>query len=71
MMSVIDQELVNAFASLHQPADRIACFRPLRDQFLGLLSEQVRGSRNEDDICWRLLQLRKSGKLPAFHREAH
>lgn len=66
---MLDQELIAAFSSLQQPADRIICFQSLRDQFLGLLPEAIRQSKIDDDLCWRLLQLRKAGKLPALHRE--
>lgn len=64
-----DEALVRAFTSLQQPADRIACFRSLREQFLGLLPEEVRTADGDDALIWRTLQLRKSGKLPTFHRE--
>jgi hypothetical protein len=70
-MTRIDQDLVTAFTSIAEPADRIACFRPIRDRFLSLLSEETRQLQDEDALCWRLLQLRKQKKLPALHREAN
>ena len=69
-MTTVDQQLVTAFTSVGESADRIACFRRVREQFLGLLPEQVKKSHQDDELVWRLIQLRKQGKLPTFHREA-
>lgn len=69
-MNSIDQDLVRVFTLLQQPADRIACFGSLREKFLGLLLFKTRQSKCDDDLIWRLLQVRKARKLPTFHREA-
>jgi hypothetical protein len=71
MMNSLDQDLVRAFTELQQPADRIACFGQLRQEFLEKLPSQVIRSSDHDDLVWRLLQLRKQGKLPALHRESN
>jgi len=69
-VTVLDQDLVRAFTELQEPADRIACFGSLREKFLGQLSLQTRQSNSDDDLIWRLLQVRKARKLPTLHREA-
>ena len=68
-MNGLDQDLVRVFTQMQQPADRFACFMSLREQFLGLLMPQTRQSMADDDLIWKLLQVRKSRKLPAIHRE--
>lgn len=70
MNDLDDQDLVRVFTLLQQPADRIACFGSLREKFLSHLSPQTRRSMSDDDLIWRLLQLRKQKKLPTLHREA-
>jgi hypothetical protein len=70
-MNDLDSDLVRAFTHLQQPADRIACFLPLRKQFLGLLLDTTKQSMDEDSLCWRLLQLRKKRFLPSLHRESN
>ena len=70
-MNDLDKDLVRAFTLLQQPVDRIACFRDLREQFLAKLTAASRWAMEEDYLFWRLLQLRKSRKLPALHREAN
>jgi hypothetical protein len=69
-MNDLDLDLVRVFTVMQQPADRIACYESYRRRFLGLLSEQTRRSLCDDDLVWRLLQLRKSKKLPTLQREA-
>ena len=64
MMSNSDQALVDAYLHLEIPADRIAAFLPKRQAFLELLADARKPSVLDDDLIWRLLQLRKSGKLP-------
>lgn len=63
-MSNNDQVLINAYLKLRVPADRIAAFLPKRQAFLDLLHFRSNSSIQDDDLIWRLLQLRKSGKLP-------
>ncbi len=69
-MNPVDQDLVRVFTLMQQPADRIVCFARLRNEFLALLTPQSRQSVGDDDLIWRLLQLRKQQKLPALHRGA-
>ncbi len=69
-MTQVDQELVTAFTSVGESADRIACFQQLREQFLRNLPDLVTQSYQHDDLIWRLLQFRKQRKLPTHHREA-
>ena len=69
-MNSLDQDLVRVFTLMKQPADRIACFRSLRETFLGMLSIQTRQVMSDDGLIWRLLQVRKARKLPSLHREA-
>jgi len=69
-MNDLDSDLVRVFTLLQQPADRIACFGSLREMFLGQLAPQTRQSKSDDDLIWRLLQVRKARKLPTLHREA-
>lgn len=66
----IDQDLVRVFTELRLPADRVACFLPLRERFLKLLADSTKQSLSDDDLVWRLVQLRKQQKLPTLHREA-
>jgi hypothetical protein len=61
-----DKELVLAYLALQQPADRIACFKSTRASFLRMLPESVRQQKDDDQLIWRLFQLRKSGQLPAI-----
>lgn len=59
-----DQELIQAYASLGETADRIACFQRIRERFIRQLSDDLR-KHNHENLVWRLFQLRKSGKLAA------
>ena len=63
-----DQAITDAYTSIGWSADRIAAFHELRRQFLDNLPEDVR-AEGDDCLVWRLLQLRKAGKLQAKHRE--
>ena len=63
-----DQMLINALSSLGESVDRIACFRTIRQQFIASLPEFARVT-DHDELVWRLLQLRKSGKLITKHLE--
>lgn len=67
-MSSVDQDLVRVFVLLQQPADRIACYSSIREQFIDLLAPQTKSVMDEDNLMWRLLQLRKRRMLPALHR---
>jgi hypothetical protein len=63
-MVIHDQALINAYASLGVSVDRIAVFIEIRHRFLARLPPDVRASQPDDDIVWRLVQLRKARKLP-------
>ena len=69
-MTDLDQDLVRVFTVMQQSADRIACFKSLRERFLGMLSIQTRQVMDDDGLIWRLLQVRKARKLPSLHRES-
>jgi hypothetical protein len=64
-----DNDLIRAYQSLRKPADRIACFQTIRALFLNLVPDHIRANNDDDQIIWRLLQLRKSRKLPAIRKE--
>jgi hypothetical protein len=57
-----DQQLVCAYTSLGETVDRIPCFHSIGEQFLRQLPASVL-EQDHDRLIWRLLQLRKSGKL--------
>jgi hypothetical protein len=60
----LDQELVFAFTSFNRSVDRIAAFQQTRNQFLDTLPQGIRSLYGDDALIWRLLQLRKSSRLP-------
>ncbi len=68
-MSNSDQALINAYLHLRIPADRIAAFSVLRRSFLDCLPPERSDWGSDDDLIWRLLQLRKSSKLPPLNKE--
>jgi hypothetical protein len=61
-MSEHDRVIIDAFTSTGESVDRIACFRAIRRCFLNYLLPHLRDV-SDDDLVWRLLQLRKAGKL--------
>jgi hypothetical protein len=62
-MRTTDDELIRTYTTLQFTADRIAASRALRQQCLAVLA--ISGEDPEgDEAIWRLLQLRKRGKLP-------
>lgn len=63
-MDNYDSALVRAFVSLGTSVDRIATFRKARQEFLARLPEEIRIGADEDDLVWRLIQIRKRGLLP-------
>lgn len=67
-MIVNDQEIVKAWISLHESVDRIACFRDVRQRFLSQFPNSA-NIGNSDEIVWRLMQLRKSKRLPTIAQE--
>ncbi len=67
----LDQDLVRVFTELRLPADRIACFLPLRELFLDKLSKTTKQHLSDDALIWRLVQLRKQQKLPSLHRDSN
>ncbi len=62
-----DSALVEAFISLGTSVDRIAVFRATRQEFLSRLPDEIRTGADEDDLVWRLIQIRKRGRLPKNH----
>lgn len=60
-------ELVTAYKILGVPVDRVAVSSELRTEFRKLLPEEFRGYP-DDELIRRLLNLRKSGKLPRLMR---
>ena len=59
--------LVAAYKILGVPVDRVAVSSELRTAFRELLPAQMRDV-TEDELMKRLLNLRKSGKLPRLFR---
>lgn len=62
-MSQFDQALVQAYCSFGSSVDRIAASSELRMHLRNLLPQEFQAV-HEDEIVHRLLNLRKSGKLP-------
>jgi hypothetical protein len=62
-MSHRDQALITAYSSLGVSVDRIAVFLSVRRAFLDALPAEVRAV-SDDELIWRLVQLRKDRKLP-------
>jgi hypothetical protein len=67
-MSERDHILIEAFTSMDESADRIACFKSVRRIFLDRLPPDI-PREEEDYLVWRLLQLRKAGKLAPKQQE--
>ena len=59
-----DQAIIEAYSSIGVSADRIAVFGQHRHEFLSRLPTEIR-AEGDDDIIWRLLQLRKVRRLPS------
>ena len=59
-MRVGDDRLIHAYTSLRNSADKIAAFPEVRREFL----DQLAIEDDDGEAVWRLLQLRKAGKLP-------
>lgn len=60
---ITDHHLIAVYSSLGETADRIVCFSDLRQRFLTEL-QLTNGTNEGDDALWRLLMLRKQGRLP-------
>jgi hypothetical protein len=67
-MENADVQLVAVFASLGESVDRIACFKTVRQRFVEQLPDQLR-AEDDDQLVWRLFQLRKAGKLIVRNQE--
>jgi hypothetical protein len=67
-MSTTDQAIIAAYLQLRIPADRIAAFLAHRQAFLNLIAKRQLLTQRDDDLIWRLLQLRKCGKLPSLRK---
>jgi hypothetical protein len=68
-MNVQDQAIVAAYSFLGTSVDRIAVFSELRAAFLARLPKELRADHDDDQILWRLVQLRKNRKLPTLPSE--
>jgi hypothetical protein len=58
-MRLGDESLIHAYTSFGESADKIAAFPTVRREFLDRLAMQD----DDGEVVWRLLQLRKAGKL--------
>lgn len=61
------ESLVQGYVALHTTVDRIAASAELRKQLRGLLPETLQ-RYDDDEIVRKLMNLRKSGKLPKQFR---
>jgi hypothetical protein len=68
-MARYDQALITAYYSVCLPVDRIVVFTELRNRFLAHIPTDIRADYTDDDILWRLVQLRKNRKLPTIPSE--
>jgi hypothetical protein len=59
-MEINDSLLIQAYTDMGNSVDKIAAFPKLRRDFLDRLAIQD----HDGETIWRLLQLRKAGKLP-------
>ena len=64
-----DQSIVTAYSLLGTSVDRITVCSELRAAFLSRLPAELRADHDDDQILWRLVQLRKSRKLPTLPSE--
>ena len=68
-MNEHDHAIVTAYSLLGTSVDRITVFSELRAAFLARLPKELRTDHDDDQILWRLVQLRKSHKLPTLPSE--
>lgn len=61
------ESLVEGYVALHTTVDRIAASAELRKQLRDLLPETLK-KFDDDEIVRKLMNLRKSGKLPKQFR---
>jgi hypothetical protein len=59
-MEFSDDSLIRVYTEIGASADKIAAFPEIRRRFL----EQLSIEADNGDAVWRLLQLRKAGRLP-------
>jgi hypothetical protein len=59
-MEMNETSLIQAYTSLGQSVDKIAAFPGVRRDFLDRLAI----GEDDGEAVWRLLQLRKAGRLP-------
>jgi hypothetical protein len=62
-MPNLDLLIIRAFTSTGSSVDRIACFGAIRRRILDHLRPLIQDV-NDENIVWRLFQLRKLAKLP-------
>ena len=68
-MTQRDQSIIAAYSSLGVPVELIAVFTEVRSVFLARLPDEIRAGDDDDNILWRLVQLRDSRKLPPLISE--
>ena len=61
------EQLIQVYSAIHTTVDRIAASAELREKFKNLLPDGVKIA-NDDELIRKLLNLRKSGKLPKHFR---
>jgi len=67
-MTALDQQLIAAYALINTTVDRILSSAALKDEFRQLL-DSAGSDLSDEELAKRLLNLRKSGKLPRKFRQ--
>lgn len=67
-MTVLEQQLIEAYAAINTTVDRILASAELKVQFRQLM-DSVGDELTDEELAKRLLNLRKSGKLPRKFRQ--
>jgi len=67
-MTALEQQLIEAYAAINTTVDRILASAELKEQFRQLM-DSVGDELTDEELAKRLLNLRKSGKLPRKFRQ--
>jgi hypothetical protein len=67
-MTVLEQQLIQAYAAINTTVDRILASAELKEQFRQLM-DSVGDELTDEELAKRVLNLRKSGKLPRKLRQ--
>ncbi|HBJ37931.1 MAG TPA: hypothetical protein DDZ51_24860 [Planctomycetaceae bacterium] len=67
-MTVLEQQLIEAYAAINATVDRILASAELKEQFRRLM-DSAGDELTDEELAKRLLNLRKSGKLPRKFRQ--